>query len=76
MNVIRVELVREIGNMNEYKVTYEESEEFTVKVVGRTFNYDYEIWKWKAENTRSNTNGMRSAQVKVIQMNSSLKKNF
>lgn len=42
MNVIRVELVREIGNMNEYKVTYEESEEFTVKVVGRTFNYDYE----------------------------------
>lgn len=42
MNVIRVELVREVGNMNEYKVTYEESEEFTVKVVGRTCNYDYE----------------------------------
>lgn len=42
MNVIRVELVREVGNVKEYKVTYEESEEFTVKVVGRTFNYDYE----------------------------------
>lgn len=40
MNVLRVELVREIGKMCEYKVTYEESDVFTVKVVGKTCNYD------------------------------------
>lgn len=42
MNVIRVELIREIGNMAEYKITYQEEDSFTVKKVGRTFNCDYE----------------------------------
>lgn len=31
--------------MNEYKVTCEESEKSIVKIVGRTFNYDYEDTK-------------------------------
>lgn len=40
MNVLKVELIREIRDMCEYKVTYEESDIFTVKVVGKTCNYD------------------------------------
>ena len=40
MNVLRVELVREIGNLKEYKITYQEDDIFTTKVVGKTFNYD------------------------------------
>ena len=40
MNVLRVELVREIGNVKTYKITYEESESIETKLVGRTFNYD------------------------------------
>lgn len=42
MNVLRVELVREIGNLKEYKITYQEDDIFTTKVVGKTFNYDDE----------------------------------
>lgn len=45
MNVLRVELVREIGELREYKVTYEEADTFTVKVSGKTFNYNYEETK-------------------------------
>lgn len=45
MNVLRIDLIREIGNMQEYEVTYEEKDKFTVKVVGKTFNYDYEETK-------------------------------
>lgn len=45
MNVLRIELIREIHDLCEYKITYEENEIFTVKVVGRTFNYDYEDTK-------------------------------
>lgn len=41
MNVLRVELVREIGNLKEYKITYQD-DIFTTKVVGKTFNYDDE----------------------------------
>ena len=40
MNVLRVELVREIGNLKEYKITYQEDNIFTTKVVGKSFNYD------------------------------------
>ncbi len=44
MNVLRIELIREVGKLREYKVTYEENDVFTVKVVGKTFNYnDVEI---------------------------------
>lgn len=42
MNVLKVELVREIGNVKEYKITYQEDNVFTTKVVGKTFNYDDE----------------------------------
>lgn len=42
MNVLKVELVREIGNVKEYKITYQEDDVFTTKVVGKTFNYDDE----------------------------------
>ena len=40
MDVLRVELVREIGNVKTYKITYEESESIETRLVGRTFNYD------------------------------------
>lgn len=40
MNVLRIELVREIGNVKTYKITYEKSESIETKLVGRTFNYD------------------------------------
>lgn len=42
MNVLRVELIREIGNVKEYKITYQEDNVVTAKVVGETFNYDDE----------------------------------
>lgn len=44
MNVLRIELVREIGNAKEYRITYQEDEDnvVTAKVVGKTFNYDEE----------------------------------
>lgn len=40
MNVLRIELVREIGNVKTYKITYEENESIETRLVGRTFNYD------------------------------------
>ena len=40
MNVLRIELVREIGNVKIYKITDEESESIETRLVGRTFNYD------------------------------------
>jgi len=44
MNVLRIELVGEIGNAKEYRITYQEDEDnvVTAKVVGKTFNYDDE----------------------------------
>lgn len=42
MNVLRVELIREIGNVKEYKITYQEDNVATAKVIGKTFNYDEE----------------------------------
>lgn len=40
INVLRIELVREIGNVKTYKITYEESESIETILVGRTFNYN------------------------------------
>ena len=40
MNVLRIELIREVGNVKEYKIIYEETDVIETKLVGRTFNYD------------------------------------
>lgn len=42
INVLRVELVREIGNLNTYKITYQEETEVETTLVGNTFNYSEE----------------------------------
>ena len=40
MNVLRIELIREVGNVKEYRIIYEETDVIETKLVGRTFNYD------------------------------------
>ena len=40
MNVLRIELIREVGNIKEYRIIYEENDVIETKLVGRTFNYD------------------------------------
>lgn len=40
MNVLRIELIREVGNVKEYRIIYEENDVIETKLVGRTFNYD------------------------------------
>lgn len=42
INVLRVELVREIGNLKTYKITYQEETEVETTLVGNTFNYSEE----------------------------------
>ena len=42
INVLRVELVREIGNLKMYKITYQEETETETTLVGNTFNYSEE----------------------------------
>ena len=42
INVLRVELVREIGNLKTYKITYQEEKEVETTLVGNTFNYSEE----------------------------------
>lgn len=42
INVLRVELVREIGNLKTYKITYQEETEIETTLVGNTFNYSEE----------------------------------
>lgn len=42
MNVLRIELVREVGNVKTYKITYEESESIETRLVRNTFNYSEE----------------------------------
>ena len=42
INVLRVELVREIGNLKTYKITYKEETEVETTLVGNTFNYSEE----------------------------------
>lgn len=46
MNVLRIELIREVGNVKTYKITYEESESIETRLVGRTFNYDEDVEKF------------------------------
>lgn len=43
INVLRVELVREIGNLKMYKITYQEETEVETTLVGNTFNYSEEL---------------------------------
>lgn len=40
MNVLRIELIREIEDVREYKVVYEESNVFTIKMNGNRMQYD------------------------------------
>ena len=40
MNVLRIELIREVGNVKEYRIIYEENDVIETKLVDRTFNYD------------------------------------
>ncbi len=42
INVLRIELVREIGNLRTYKITYQEETEIETTLVGNTFNYSEE----------------------------------
>ncbi len=42
INVLGVELVREIGNLKTYKITYQEETEVETTLVGNTFNYSEE----------------------------------
>ena len=42
MNVLKVEFVKKIGIVKEYKITYQEDSVFKVNVVGRAFYYDGE----------------------------------
>mgnify|MGYP006906513857 FL=1 len=42
MSVLRIELVREIGNLKTYKITYQEETEVETTLVGNTFNYSGE----------------------------------
>ena len=43
MNVLRIELIREVGNVKEYRIIYEETDVIETKLVGRTFNYDEDL---------------------------------
>lgn len=40
MNVLNIELVREIGNIKTYKITLDESKSIKTRLIGRTFNYN------------------------------------
>lgn len=40
MNILRIDLVGEIGRVKKYRITYEETDVIDVILVGRTFNYD------------------------------------
>lgn len=42
INVLRIELVRETGNLRTYKITYQEETEIETTLVGNTFNYSEE----------------------------------
>ena len=44
MNILRIELVREVGNVKTYKIIYEESESIETRLVENTFNYDEDAW--------------------------------
>ena len=42
INVLRVKLAREIGNLKTYKITFQEETEVETTLVGNTFNYSEE----------------------------------
>ena len=42
INVLRIELVREIGKLKIYKITYQEETEIETTLIGSTFNYSEE----------------------------------
>ena len=42
INVLRIELVREIGKLKIYKIIYQEESEIETTLVGKTFNYSEE----------------------------------
>lgn len=42
INVLRVELIREIGSAKTYKIIYQEETEIETTLVGKTFNYGEE----------------------------------
>lgn len=46
MNVLRIELVREVGNVKTYKIIYEENKSIETRLVGRKFNYDEDKWRF------------------------------
>lgn len=39
INVLRIELIREIGKLRTYKIAYQEETEVETTLVGNTFNY-------------------------------------
>lgn len=42
INVLRIELIREIGKLRTYKIVYQEETEIETTLVGNTFNYSEE----------------------------------
>lgn len=42
INVLRVQLIREIGNAKTYKIIYQEETKIETTLVGKTFNYGEE----------------------------------
>lgn len=42
IDVLRIELVREIGNLKTYKIIYQEETEVETTLIGNTFNYSEE----------------------------------
>ena len=42
INVLRIELIREIVKLRTYKITYQEETEIEATLVGNTFNYSEE----------------------------------
>ena len=42
INVLKIELVKETGNLRTYKITYQEETEIETTLVGNTFNYSEE----------------------------------
>ena len=40
MNILRIELMKEIENIKVYKIIYEENDVIETSLVGRTFNYE------------------------------------
>lgn len=46
MNVLRIEMIREIHNVKIYRITYQETESIETTLVGNTFNYGKDAEKF------------------------------